>query len=118
MHELILLGPFLTRVDAARYTRLDPLELAHRPDLLRIGSPPLDEAYFGFQFDQHAVDEKVGAVVLALKGHHTDLEIADWMVRPNRALGGSSPLRWLREGGRHERALDASHASGPRGSSP
>ena len=117
MHELILLGPFLTRADAARYARLDPLELAHRPDLLRIGRPPLEEAYFGFQFDQHRVIPDVGKVVLELRGVHEDLVIADWLVRPNRRLGGSSPLSWLGEGGRLSRVLEAAHHSGPRGRS-
>ena len=113
MHELILLGPFLTRADAARYTRLDPLELAHRPDLLRIGKPPLDEAYFGFQFHLHAVDEDVGKVVMALRGAHDDMVIADWLVRPNHRLRGSTPLAWLSEGGSLTRAIEAAHRNGP-----
>jgi hypothetical protein len=113
MHELILLGPFLTRADAARYARLDPLELAHRPDLLHIGKPPLNEAYFGFQFHLHTVDPGVAEVVLALKGSHDDLVIADWLVRPNRGLRGSAPLAWLSEGGSSARAVEAALHHGP-----
>ena len=113
MHELILLGPFLTRADAARYTRIDPLELMHRPDLLHIGSPPLDEAYFGFQFDQHRVIPELGRVVMEMKRTHDDLAIADWLVRPNRALGGTAPLVWLREGGRLARVTESAQTHGP-----
>lgn len=113
MRELVLLGPFLTRADAAARSGLSPHDIAARPDLLRIGKPPLDEAYFAFQFGPTGIRRELGAVVLALKGRCDDLVIADWLLRPNPRLRNGSPLTWLREGGDYHRAVEAARDNGP-----
>jgi hypothetical protein len=60
------------------------------------------------------ISPEIGKVVLELKRAHGDLEIADWLVRPNRKLQGASPLALLQGGGRHSRVIEASHTAGPR----
>jgi len=105
--EQILQGPFLTRAQAARRARVPAVVLAHRPDLLRLGGDWLQEVYFSFQFDENGVVPEVGAVVQALKGEHSDLEIADWLVRPSHLLRSSTPLGFLRSGGEVDRVIAA-----------
>jgi len=105
--EQILQGPFLTRSQAARRARVPAAVLANRPDLLRLGGNWLQEVYFSFQFDETGVVPEVGAVVQALKGEHSDLEIADWLVRPSHLLSSSTPLGFLRSGGEVDRVIAA-----------
>ena len=92
MSNRLLRGPFLTRTQAARRAGVPGRLLKHRPDLLVVDSEWLPEVYFAFQFDEGGVHPAVGAVVQALKPHFTDLDIADWLVRPNRGLGLSNPM--------------------------
>ena len=112
MSERILQGPFLTRAQAARRAGIPARLAAHRPDLLRIEGRWLQEAYFGFQFDRTGVRPDLGSVVHELKREYSDIEIADWLVRPNQALGYSSPLKYLKSFG-VERVLAAARNSGP-----
>lgn len=102
MTERIVVGPCLTRAQAARRAGVSTDEVRHRPDLLRLGGRWLEETYLAFQFNDTGVRRDVGAVVLALKGRFADEEIADWLVRPNVALEHYSPLAWLRS--RHQLA--------------
>ncbi len=97
MSQLVLQGPFLTRAQAARRARVPAPLLVHRPDLLRVGGRWLQEAYFAFQFDADGVRPELGYVVQNLNGTSTDVEIADWLVRPNRSLDNSTPLRFSSE---------------------
>lgn len=118
MTERILQGPFLTRLQAARRSRTPTGLLAHRPDLLRVDGRWLQEAYFAFQFDRNGVLPGLGAVVQDLKRSHSDIGIADWLVRPNRSLDYSTPLKYLKGGGAVERVLAAADGNGPIGEPP
>ncbi|NNC93471.1 MAG: hypothetical protein HKN80_13370 [Acidimicrobiia bacterium] len=106
MSELILQGPFLTRSQAARRARVPVQVLVHRPDLLRVGGGWLQEVYFGFQFDDDGVRPEIGRTVQSLKPKRSDPVIGDWLVRPNRSLGHTSPLRYLNSGGSVERVVE------------
>lgn len=113
MTEKVLLGPFLTRGQAARRAGVVAATLCHRPDLLRINGRCLGECYFAFQFDQQGVRPDVGRVVRALHGRLEDVAIADWLVRPNHLLQESSPLGWMNGGGSIERVMEAARLAGP-----
>ena len=103
MTERVLLGPFYTLAKASRRAFRATDEVRIRPDLLRIGGRRTKEAYFAFQFDGAGIRSDVGSAVLALRGVLDDLAIADWLVRPNSALSGDSPLlRMNRRGGTAE----------------
>ncbi len=99
MSELVLQGPFLTRTQAARRAGVPAQLLVYRPDLLKVGGRWLQEVYFAFQFDGDGVRPDLGQFVQGLKRKCTDIEIGDWLVRPNRSLGSSTPLRYLNSGG-------------------
>ena len=103
----VLLGPFLTRAEAAKRGGLSAATIHHRPDLLRVGGSIFKEAYFAFQFDRAGVHRDVGSVVLALRPRFDDVTIADWLVRRTPALSGHSPLSWLNRGGDLEAVLGA-----------
>ena len=118
MSQLVLQGPFLTRAQAARRARVPASLLVHRPDLLRVGGRWLQEAYFAFQFDADGVRPDLGYVVHNLKGKCPDVEIADWLVRPNRSLDNSTPLRFLRSSGAVDRVMAAAERDGPIAVSP
>ncbi|MDH5372648.1 MAG: hypothetical protein OEX97_06860 [Acidimicrobiia bacterium] len=103
----VLLGPFLTRAEAARRGGLSAMTIHHRPDLLRVGGRTFKEAYFAFQFDRGGVRRDVGSVVLTLRPHFDDVTIADWLVMRTPVLSGYSPLAWLIRGGDLEAVLRA-----------
>jgi hypothetical protein len=113
MTERVLLGPFLTRVEAGRRSGLAEEDVLHRPDLLRVGGRMYKEAYFAFQFGRTGVRRDVGSVVLAMRGRVDDVTIADWLVRSTSSLLGSSPLSWMNRGGNLESVLSAAATSGP-----
>jgi hypothetical protein len=94
MAERILMGHFLTRAQAARRADVPPNEIVLRPDLLRIGGVWLEEVYFEFQFDRSGVRPNLASVVQQMRILFDDLTIADWLVRPNPVLSGTTPLRW------------------------
>jgi hypothetical protein len=114
MSDHVLLGPFLTRAQAARWAGAVAASLPHRPDLLRIPGP-LGEAYFAFQFDEFGVRPDLSRVVRSLHGHVSDVAVASWLVEPNPALDNSSPLGWLNGGGSGDRVLEAAQRRGPAG---
>ena len=113
MTERVLVGPFLTRTEAARLAGLATRELRFRLDLLRNGGKERHEAYFAFQFDHTGVRRDLGSVVLLLRGRCDDVTIADWLVMKNPAMLGASPLTWLNRGGDLESVLAAADAVGP-----
>lgn len=84
MSTIILRGPFLDRIDAARRAGIDPEELRYRPDVLRLGGRWLEEVYFAFQFDQVGLRPEIGRIVRALRKEYDDEEIADYLVRSGR----------------------------------
>ena len=98
MPELVLLGPFLTRAEAARRAGLSSKEVRARPDLLRIGGRWLEEVYFAFQFDDGGIRRGIGGAVLSMRGYLDDETIADWLIRPNLDLAAETPLRWDAQG--------------------
>lgn len=105
--EQVMIGPFLTRTQAARRAGVNTLELTQRPDLLRLRGKWLHETYFAFQFDESGVRPDLGRVVLSLRGRFEDPEIADWLGRPNPLLESLSPLSWLSSGRTPERVSAA-----------
>ena len=109
----VLQGPFLTRAQAGRLAGVPGWVIVHRPDLLAIRSRWLQEAYFAFQFDDTGVRPDLGRVVQHLKGRVPDIDIADWLVRPNHALHGLTPLRFLAMHPQVERVLAAADSDGP-----
>lgn len=113
MTERVLQGPFLTRVQAARRAGVPTDILVHRPDLLRIGGGWLEEVYCAFQFDDLGVRPDLGSIVVTLRHAYTDIEIADWLVRPNPQLNNTPPLAFLNRGGALERVLAAEETAGP-----
>ena len=86
--------------------------LRHRPDLLVVDSAWLPEVYFAFQFDEGGVQPALGAVVQELKRAASDLDIAHWLIRPNRMLGLSSPLAVATGKGDVARVLQAAELDG------
>jgi hypothetical protein len=113
MSERVLLGPFLTRAQAACIAGVSPDAILHRPDLLRVSGRRLPETYFAFQFDELGIKRNVGLVVVALRGRFDDLAIADWLVRPNTALDGAIPLTWLKGGGDYRHVIEVAEVAGP-----
>ena len=113
MSERVLRGPFLTRGQVARRIGVPADVVLHRPDLLRVSSRWLPEVYFAFQFTDTAVRPGIGTVVTALRPEFDDVAIADWLVRPNPELTGSSPLAVLTSGGDPGRVVAAAGVSGP-----
>lgn len=96
----VLLGPFLTRSEAARAAGVAPLDLVVRRDVLRIGGRSLEEVYFAFQFHKGGgVRGDVSNVVDKLADEWDHMTIAHWLGRPNSKLDSLSPLGWL-DGGR------------------
>ena len=108
---LILHGPFLTRREAALRAGMSPAELQSHPGLLRLaGRIVLQEAYAGFQFDEHGIRDDLAAVVEVFGTAADPWEVCDWITRPNAALGGKPPLTFLDEGGGLQRVIGAAHA--------
>lgn len=113
MIERVLQGPFLTRTQAARRAGVAKHVLPDRPDLLHLGGEFLEEVYFDFQFNGHGVRPDVGHVVSALRHRCSDEAIADWLVRSNTQLNGSSPLSVLDGTRSVDRVLRAARLDGP-----
>lgn len=106
MSELVLQGPFLTRAQAARRAGVPGDLLSDRPDLLHIRGPFSQEAYFAFQFDEHGIRPDIARVVHVARAELAELEVADWLVRPNSGLNGSSPLTYLNGHGSVEHVVE------------
>ncbi len=67
--------------------------------LLRIdGLLSLEPVYPAFQLDGDVVRADMAWLVTLLKKSMSDLTACDWIVRPNPALAGLSPLDWLNRG--------------------
>jgi hypothetical protein len=81
--------------------------------LLHVGGRYLEEVYFEFQFDKSGIKRDLGTLVQALHGRFADIEIADWLARPNRLLNGYSPLQWRAAGWSPRRLAEAAKRAGP-----
>lgn len=112
--DIVLVGPFWTRLEATEELRCDADCLLHRDDVLRIGARLSEEVYPAFQFDHHQVRKDVADVVeLLLQNDVTGAVISDWLVHPNPDLGDSTPLNWLdRDRPEHE-VLESARRSIP-----
>ena len=113
MTERILIGHFLLRIDAARRAGISGEELVQRPDLLRIGGRWLEEVYFEFQFDDSGIRRELGSLIQTLRRGFDDLTVADWLVRPNEALSGATPLGAIAKGVREGQLSKAVANAGP-----
>jgi len=97
--EIVLVGPFRTRSQAAHDLGCSGECLLDRDDVLRIGARLSQEVYPAFQFEHHQVRADVAAVVhTMLQNNVTGAVIADWFVHPHPHLGGATPLEWLNHG--------------------
>lgn len=103
----------MSREMAARRAGVSCDEVRQRPDLLRIGGRWLPEVYFAFQFDDMGIKRDLGSVVLQLRRSYDDVEIADWLARPNRMLDRLSPLRWSASGRGGQKLGVAAVKAGP-----
>jgi hypothetical protein len=113
MTEYIHLGHCLTRHEAARRAGIPAMELALRPDLLRIRGHWLGEVYYAFQFNHRGIRPDLADVVRSLHDRFNDLVIADWLARPSDRLDGLSPIRWVETGGDLGRLNAAVALAGP-----
>ena len=105
MSDIVLVGPFWTRAETAEYLGISSAELVKRRDVLRIEGRWLEETYPALQFSDHEVRHEVAAVVAALGDQLPGAALADWLTRPNVALGAVSPLAWFDAGMSVNKAL-------------
>ncbi|MGZ8754694.1 MAG: hypothetical protein ACXW15_05850 [Acidimicrobiia bacterium] len=113
-HEIVLVGPFLTRDEATHDLGCDDECLLHRDDVLRIGARLSQEVYPAFQFEDHHVRVDIAAVVEMLIGNDvTGAVISDWLVHSNQDLDGTTPLSWLNRRLSVETVLEAARRSLP-----
>ena len=110
MSDLVLVGPFWTRAEAAEYLGITPNELCARRDVLRLEGQWLEETYPALQFCDHEVRFEVAAVVDFVRSDLRGTAIADWLTRPNPALGSLTPMEWFKTGQDLNTALDVAQA--------
>lgn len=112
--EIVLVGPFWTRLEATEDLGCDDACLLARNDVLRIGARLSEEVYPAFQFEHHHVRADVADIVaLLLRSDVTGAVIADWLVEPNPDLSGKSPLKWLDRGLPEKDVLDSARRAIP-----
>jgi hypothetical protein len=109
MSDLVLVGPFWTRSEAASYLGISPEDLCRRTDVVRIEGRWLEETYPAAQFADHEVRHEVATIVEAVGDVLPGPAIADWLSRSNPLLGGMSPLAWFDTGLSLQTALTAVH---------
>jgi hypothetical protein len=109
MSDLVLVGPFWTRSEAASYLGIEADDLCKRTDVVRIEGRWLEETYPAIQFADHEVRYEVSTIVEALGDELPGAAIADWLCRSNPLLGGMSPLAWFDTGLSLQTALTAIH---------
>lgn len=105
-------GHFLTRYEAAEVSNCAPRTLAEHPDVLSVGGfIPGEELYPALQFDSDGSPTPgLGVLARHLSSQLADIEIASFCTRPLKALGGKSPIDWLRDGRPIEIAARAAFA--------
>ena len=105
-------GHFLTRYEAAEVSHCAPRALIEHPDVVSVkGYIPGDELYPALQFDSDgAPTPGLGALAQHLSPRLADIEIASFCTHPLKALGGRSPIDWLRDGRPIEIAARAAFA--------
>lgn len=110
MSDVVLVGPFWTRDEAAEYLCMSAAEVRSRDDILRIEGHWLEETYPALQFADHEVRFEVASVVEFLREQLPGQAIADWLTRPNPALGALTPMQWFDSGNDVDTALHAARA--------
>jgi hypothetical protein len=108
--DIVLVGPFWTRAEAAEYIGITPQELRARDDVLRLEGRWLEETYPALQFCDHEVRFEVSAVVEFVNPDLSGTAIADWLTRPNPALGSLTPMEWFNSGQDLNTALNVAQA--------
>jgi len=110
MSDLVLVGPFWTRDEAASYLGITGAQLLARTDLVRLNGRWLEETYPAFQFRDNEVRYEVATIVAAVGTELPGPAIADWLCRVNALLGGISPLDWFNTASDIQAPLTAIHA--------
>ena len=110
MSDIVLVGPFWTRSEAADYLGITPGQLCARSDVLRIEGHWLEETYPALQFCDHEVRFEVAALVEFVSPDLPGAAIADWLTRPNPALGTLTPMQWFETGQDLNAALNVAQA--------
>lgn len=110
MSDIVLVGPFWTRAEAAAYLGITPQELRSRNDVLRLEGRWLEETYPALQFCDHEIRFEVSAVVEFVHAYLPGTAIADWLTRPNPALGSLTPMEWFNTGQDLNTALHVAQA--------
>lgn len=110
MSDVVLVGPFWTRTETAEYLGIATSEVRSREDLLRIEGHWLEETYPALQFADHEVRFEIASVIEFLGGQLPGQAIADWLTRPNQALGALTPMQWFEAGNDINTALNVAQA--------
>lgn len=110
MSDIVLVGPFWTRAEAAEYLGISQDELCARNDLLSLEGHWLEETYPALQFRDHEVRFEVSAVVELVYDDLPGTAIADWLTRSNPALGAMTPMEWFNTGQDLNTALHVAQA--------
>ena len=107
MSDLVLVGPFWTRSEAATYLGIAADELCERNDVIRIEGRWLEETYPALQFRDHDVRHEISTLVEVIGNELPGAAIADWLCRSNPLLGAMTPLAWFDAGLSLQQALAA-----------
>lgn len=110
MSDVVLVGPFWTRAETAEYLGISASEVRSRTDILRIEGHWLEETYPALQFADDEVRYEVALVVELLGDQLPGQAIADWLTRPNEALGALTPMQWFDTGSDVNTALSVAQA--------
>lgn len=110
MSDVVLVGPFWTRSEAAAYLGISAADLADRTDVVRIEGRWLEETYPALQFRNKDVRHEIATIVEAVGDQLPGAAIADWLSRANPLLGTMSPIEWFNSGLSIKTALTAIHA--------
>jgi hypothetical protein len=108
--EVVLVGPFWTRSEAASYLGISSSDLLERTDVVRIEGRWLEETYPALQFHDHEIRYEVATIVEAVGDELPGAAIADWLSRTNPLLGTMSPIDWFNSGLSLTKAVEAVHA--------
>ena len=110
MSDVVLVGPFWTRSEAAAYLGITGDELLDRNDVVRLEGRWLEETYPSLQFRNNEIRHEVAEVVVQVGDEVPGAAIADWLSRPNPLLGTMSPIDWFNAGLALKTAITAVHA--------